>query len=71
MLESKLDQDKSKWIVTKINKIRVWPHGFFGTLKRMRDKVRKLVKSSFFDNFMIFCVLVNTIILGIDRYNIP
>lgn len=53
------------------NKIRVWPYGFYGNCKRVRNVVRGFVKSSFFDNLMIFCVLVNTVILGMERYNIP
>lgn len=63
--------EKSHWIVSFINKVRVWPHGGYGSFKRIRDVLRKFVKSSFFDNLMIFCVLLNTIILGMERYKIP
>lgn len=54
-----------------MNKVRVWPQGSYGVYKRSRDVIRKFVKSSFFDNLMIFCVLLNTIVLGMERYKIP
>ena len=63
-----LTHDKSEWIVDHINTIRVWPKGGFGIYKRGRDVLRKFVKSSFFDNLMTFCVLLNTIVLGMERY---
>lgn len=65
-----LDHQQSVWVIEQINMIRVWPQGFLGFRKRLRYVLRMLVKSSFFDNFMTFAVLLNTITLSIDHYGI-
>jgi hypothetical protein len=65
-----LDYFKSKSIISKINRIRVWPQGFKGLIKRARFLLRIMVKSSLFDNSMTFAVLLNTITLSIDHYGI-
>jgi hypothetical protein len=43
---------------------RVWPSGVRGILKRMRYVMRLKVFSTLFDNFMIFFVCLNTIVLA-------
>ena len=53
-----------------MNFIRVWPTGILGLYKRFRYYLRKLVKSAFFDNLMTLGVLLNTIVLAMDRYGI-
>lgn len=70
VLPVRLDQKKSQYITNHINSIRVWPEGVQGLLKRMRCQLRRLVKSAFFDNFMTFAVLLNTITLSMDHYGI-
>jgi hypothetical protein len=50
--------------------VRVWPNGIYGIYKRMRFQLRIIVKSAFFDSFMTFAVLCNTITLSIDHYGI-
>jgi hypothetical protein len=70
VLPTRLDQEKSQYIVNHINSIRVWPEGLQGVIKRMRCQLRRLVKSAFFDNFMTFAVLLNTITLSLDHYGI-
>jgi len=70
VLGEQMNEEKARWVVQKLNSIRVWPRGKYGYLKRGRALLRMLVKSAIFDNFMTFCVLVNTITLGLDRYDI-
>ena len=36
--------------------------------KKFRVKIKQLVRTTLFDNFMTFCVLINTIILAMDKY---
>jgi hypothetical protein len=57
-------------VITHINFIRVWPTGILGLYKRFRYYLRKLVKSALFDNLMTLGVLLNTIVLALDRYGI-
>ena len=51
--------------------MRVWPKGGKGFYKRARNVLKKIVTNGFFENSMTFCVLINTITLALDRYNIP
>ena len=50
-----------------MNKNRVWPTGLLGVWKKFRYYLRIIQKSSLFDNAMTFCVLLNTIVLGLDH----
>jgi hypothetical protein len=49
----------------------VWPKGFYGLFKRSRVALKNFVRGPFFDNFMTLAVLVNTVVLAMDRYGIP
>ena len=70
VLRENLDNPKSCKIVDIINSNRVWPIGFSGIIKRIRYVLRIFVKGAFFDNFMTFAVLLNTITLSMDKYGI-
>jgi len=48
--------------------VRVWPASDFHTLKKLQSLTKDFTKSSFFDNLMTLCVLLNTICLALDRY---
>ena len=67
----RLNAEKSEWVLSQINDIRVYPHGLKGRLKRIRVILKNFAKSGLFENFMTLCVTINTITLAIDRYNIP
>ena len=64
-----LNMKKSEWVVAKINKLRVWPKGFYNTVKKFRSALKYIVRSSLFDNAMTLCVLVNTIGMGMEAYD--
>ena len=70
VLRENLDSSKSSKIIDLINEHRVWPTGISGIIKRLRYVLRIFVKSAFFDNFMTFAVLLNTITLSMDKYGI-
>ena len=68
MLEESLNVDKSLWVVAFINPIRVWPKGAYGVIKKVRCLLKLFVKSALFDNIMLLSVLLNTIIMAMERY---
>ena len=41
-----------------------------GLLKKARCLLKMFVRTSLFDNFMTISVLVNTIVMAMDRYGI-
>jgi len=69
VLEIGLTTELSDWIVAKINAVRVWPKGPFGLLKKARVLLKMMVKNSLFDSALTLCVLLNTIAMGMERYN--
>jgi hypothetical protein len=48
----------------------VWPKDVAGPIKKARVFLKYIVKHSLFDNAMTFCVLLNTIVMGMDHYGI-
>lgn len=71
VLEINLNPSQSNWIANEsLNKVRVWPKGGFRYLKRARWVLKRFVKLSIFDHFMTFAVLVNTVVMAMDRYGI-
>eukprot|EP00347_Sterkiella_histriomuscorum_P003601 403363663 len=65
-----IDEERARWVISQLNSIRVWPRGFHGTFKKFRVFLKKIVLSNIFENFMLLSVLINTIVLSADRYNI-
>lgn len=67
-----MSKEKALQITSKLNSIRVYPHGLHRSLwKRFRMVLKNVSKSGAFENFMTLCVTINTITLSLDRYNIP
>lgn len=50
--------------------MRVWPKGIAGPLKKARVLLKMIVKSDLFNNSMTLCVLLNTVIMGMEKYNL-
>lgn len=48
----------------------MWPKGIKRYYKQFRTFLKKIVNSSLFENFMILSVVVNTVVLGMDRFDI-
>ena len=53
-----------------MNKLRVWPKGVAGVLKRARFLLKSIMLSGLMDNFMTFAVLINTVVMAMDRYGV-
>lgn len=68
MLEDSLNKQMSGYVVTYLNKVRVWPKFSYGFIKKARALLKMFVVSSFFENAMTFCVLGNTIVMALDKY---
>lgn len=64
VLEIGLNNELSQWVVEKINEVRVWPKGWMGYLKKARVFLKMVVKHKLFDNAMLACVLLNTVVMG-------
>lgn len=52
-----------------MNKLRVWPKGFHNSVKKFRSFLKYIVRSSVFDNAMTFSVLINTIGMAMEAYD--
>jgi hypothetical protein len=59
----------SLWVVEHINSVRVWPKGAFGFLKKARVLLKMIVRNKMFDSSMTLAVLLNTIVMGMQSYN--
>lgn len=57
-------------IVNHINAVRVWPQGHFRQIKQARVVLKMIARHSLFDNAMTFCVLLNTVAMGMEQYNL-
>jgi len=62
---------KSQSIVSQLNKVRVWPYGISGFIKKFRTLLKMFVNLSIFDTSMTVCVLLNTAAMASDYYGIP
>lgn len=70
MLDVGLNKAKSMWVLSKINKLRVWPKGFFNLVKKVRAVMKMFIRLSLFENFLTVCVLLNTVGMAMDAYDI-
>lgn len=66
-----LNEEQFGWIADHLTAVRVWPKGIHGVFKKIRVAMRMLVRSSFWENFLIICVLINTAAMASLRYNQP
>ena len=71
ILSVNINQDMAGEITDSyLNKVRVWPKGFLNTVKKARFLLKKMVKTALFDHSMTAAVLVNTVIMAMDRYGV-
>jgi hypothetical protein len=64
-----LNNELSEWVIERINAVRVWPKGWFNSVKKARVTLKIIVKHKLFDSAMTSCVLLNTIVMGMEHYN--
>ena len=65
-----MDRDKMRYVLTHLNRIRVYPKGCHGVVKRIRHAIKLFVRMAIFENFMTLAVTVNTITLAMDHHGI-
>ena len=53
-----------------MNLLRVWPKGFYNLVKKVRAMIKDFCRLSIFNAFLTTCVLVNTIGMAMDSYDI-
>ena len=53
-----------------MNLLRVWPKGVFNLIKKARALIKDFVRLSIFNAFLTTCVLINTIGMAMDAYDI-
>lgn len=69
MLEIGLNNELSEWVIDRLNSVRVWPKGWLGRFKKCRCLLKYIAKSKSFDSAMTLCVLLNTVVMGMEQYN--
>ena len=70
MLDVGLNMEKSQFIIKKMNKTRVWPKGIYNMIKKCRCLLKQFIRLSLFENFLTICVLINTIVMAMESYDI-
>ena len=70
MLDLSLNLKKSAWVLAYMNKLRVWPKGIYNFTKKYRAILKSLIYFKLFDNFLTVCVLINTVVMAMDSYDI-
>lgn len=50
--------------------MRVFPKASAGLMKKARCLLKQFVRTPVFENFMTISVLINTIVMAMDRYGI-
>ena len=65
-----LNKAKSEKILSRMNLLRVWPKGLYRTVKKIRTVIKHFTRLSIFNAFLTTCVLINTIGMAMDSYDI-
>ena len=61
----------ASWVVKRINDVRVWPKDkLIRLIKMLRSLLKSHCRWDIFEHFMTFCVVLNTIVMALDRYGI-
>ena len=53
-----------------MNLLRVWPKGFYNLVKKCRSCIKDFCRLTIFSGFLTTCVLINTIGMAMDSYDI-
>ena len=61
---------KSAWVLNQMNKLRVWPKGLHNGIKKVRSVLKAFTRTSLFTSLMTLSVLVNTIGMAMESYDI-
>ena len=61
---------QSEWITNKLSSVRVWPRGCYRPIKKIRCILKASCMNPFFEHFMTLCVIMNTVVMTMDKYGI-
>lgn len=53
-----------------MNQVRVWPKGFYNYVKKFRCILKRFIRLGIYNNFLMVCVLMNTVVMAMDSYDI-
>ena len=70
VLPTSLNMEQSEWITRKISAVRVWPKGILNVVKKARSLLKMFAMNPLFEHFMTLCVIINTVVMSMDRYGI-
>ena len=59
------------FMTTYMSETRVWKHGWEGTMRQTRSITKLIMMSGIIENLMNLLVMVNTVLLAMDRYDQP
>ena len=48
----------------------MWPKGVKNLIKKSRAVLKSLIRLGLFENFLTLCVLINTVVMGMESYDI-
>ena len=65
------DSDSAVFITNSLNNIKLFPTGSEGILSKARYFVKLLINHPLIQQFLMVCVISNTVILSLDRYDQP
>ena len=68
ILSTSLNSDQAEWVTQKISSVRVWPKGKYNYIKKFRALLKMHCMNPLFENSMTFCVLLNTVVMSMDKY---
>ena len=70
VLTLSLNMNQSNWVISHLNNVRVWPKGIKNPIKKSRAVLKSLIRLGLFENFLTLCVLINTVVMGMESYGI-
>ena len=70
ILDLHMNMSKSNWVLGKVNALRVWPKGPYNGIKKAQAILKAFVRTSLFENAMTLSVLINTVGMAMESYDI-
>lgn len=67
----KMNTSRARFIFERLSSIVVFRYGWKGFLDKIVHALKKFTEHFLFEYTMTACVILNTIALAFDRYNIP
>ena len=65
-----IEPNFAKMVTNEMSEFKIWPQGVYGMYRKFNSMLCKISQSALFENAMTLCVLINTVVLALDRYGI-